>query len=278
MLLLEYVEKFLADRDVSAIYQMQVRVRCRMLEEFAGRPIPVAELTCELVNAWLAAAKEKKLSAYTVATYRANVLAVWNAAYQDNLNDCPPLRLRPIKRPRLLVRAYTRAEIRQLLAHAATLRGKHRDGNLRKDFWRAAIHAAYSTGLRRGDLLRIFKRDISDDGSVEIIQSKTEEPHSVWLSPESLCYAGRLKDANGLLLPWPHRLDAMVWAFRRIRNAAGVKRGSLSWLRKSAGSYADAENPGSGRRLLGHRTDAVFTRHYEDRSITRASPVSPPPL
>lgn len=278
MLLSDFVDRYLAERDVSAMYGEQLRVRCRMLQEFAGRALCVADLNCSLVNDWLSRAKDSGLSPYTVATYREHVLAVWNAAYQAELNDCPPLRLRRIKKPRLIVSAYTHSEILTLLLRASTLRGKMRNGNRRAHFWQAMIHASYSTGLRRGDLLRIFTRQIAGDGTAQIIQSKTNEPVLVRFSGDALRFAAKMQDRNGLLLPWPYRLDAMVLAFRRLRIAAGVNRGSLKWIRRAAGTYAEANRPGDGAKLLGHRSPIVFSRHYEDQSISRPAPVSPPPL
>lgn len=276
--LVDYADQFLAGRDVSAIYAYQIRLRCRMLCKFCGRTLFIADLTCELLNSWLNHAKERGLSAYTINAYREQILVLWKSAYWDRLTEIPPLRVRPVKKPRLMVRAYTHEEIRTLLNAASKLRGHHDNGNKRSDFWRAMIHSAYSTALRRGDLLVAFRKFIAPDGTYRLIQRKTGLPLIVQFSPEAIAYIERLSDPNGLALPWPHRLDSLVWAFRRLRNLAGIKHGSLKWLRRSAGTYAEQAVPGNGKRILGHRSDGVFERHYKDALLIDGAPPTPPPL
>lgn len=277
--LTEYAERFLAERDVSEIYIYQVRLRVLKLNEWAGRELLVSELTCELMNQWLAdLLATPGLSPYTVNTYRANVLAVWNAAIMDGLNDCHPARLRRVKKPRRIIEAYSHAEIRQLLAEAARLKTKHPDGNRRADWWQAFIHAAYSTGLRRGDLLAIPAKRVSEDGQYATIMRKTGYRVTVKFSAETMRFAHQLQHTEGLLLPWPYRLDAMSWSFRRIRKRAGIDRGSIKWLRRSAGSYAESIQRGAGATLLGHRNESVFRNHYEDQDLTTSTAIEPPTI
>jgi hypothetical protein len=60
--------------------------------------------------------------------------------------------------------------------------------------------------------------------------------------------------------------------------AAGVRDGCFKWLRRSAGSYADAAQAVNGSRLLGHADQRVFGKHYEDKSINRKEPIAPPKI
>lgn len=276
MTLLKHVERYLAGRDVSRDYAKMLRAHCRAFTEWYGCDAPIKELDCDAANAWLASMKDEH-SPYTVDTYRRNLLAVWRDAYMEGLNDNPPLRLRQIKKPRRVVEAYTLCELRQLLASAAKLKGRHRNGNRRSDFWCAMIHAAYSTGLRRGDLLLVFRRDIAHDGTLSLVQHKTGIQLRVRFSLQALKYIDRLKDANGLALPWPYRKDAIAPRFKKLRNMGGVVRGTLKWVRRAAGSYAEREQPGNGPKLLGNGPQ-VFRDSYEDRTITGEEPPSPPPL
>lgn len=279
MFLLDYVEQFISARDLTSTYSAMLRAHSRHFVAWSGRNVGIDELDCDRVNAWLLELRSgTKLSPYTIDTYRRNLLAVWRAAYFDKLNLNAPLRVRAIKKPRQLVRAYKREEILKLLHTAGNLRGYHINGNRRRDFWRAIIHAAYSTGLRRSDLLLIFKHEVQPDGTLHLVQRKTGYSVCVSLSPDALKYAERLTDRNGLLLPWPYRHDALPPRFKKLRELAGLKQGSLKWLRRSAASYAEKENPGAGPRLLGHRGEQVFRQHYEDPTISRQNPFSPPPL
>lgn len=273
-----YVEEFLNARDVSEAYAELVRARCRSFVRFCKRSIEVHEIESALVNAWLASLPRQNLSASTIDGYRRNLLVVWKTAVEDGLCDNLPIRVRKIKVPRQVVEAYTHAELRALLRTAAQLKGRHRNGNRRADFWSAFIHGAYSTALRRSDLLLVFRRQLASDGTAAIIQSKTGHIQRVRFSKECLEFAGKLRDDNGLLLPWPYHKNALYRRFQTIVRLSGVKRGSLKWIRRSAASYAESQQLGAGPKMLGHRGVDVFKAHYEDLNISSAVPITPPPL
>jgi integrase len=275
--LVGYVERFLSLRDVSVAYATLLRTRCKHFVKWRKRAVRIADLNCDDVNAWLAALQTQSLHPETVDGYRRNLLAIWRDAYSEGFNNNPPLRIRKIKKPRRVIYAYSHAELQQLLHAARKLRGWHRNGNRRAVFWMALIHSAYSTGLRRGDLLLVFRDQIAANGTTTIIQHKTDIQVRVKFSAEALKWAMQLKCPNGLLLPWPYRKDALPPRFQALKKMAGVKRGTLKWIRRSAGSHAERDNPGDGPRLLGHSPE-VFRASYEDQSITERKPPEPPPL
>lgn len=276
--LVGYVEKFLRERDVSRDYAEQIRKRCRHFVRWKRRSVRINELTHDDINAWLACLRERNLRPETIAGYRRNLLTIWRDAYNEGANDNPPLRVRQIKVPRRIIEAYTLAEINKLLVASSKLHGRHANGNRRADFWQAMIHAAYSTALRRGDLLLVFRHQIANNGVASIIQSKTGHQHTVRFSDEALYFANRLTCPNGLLLPWPYRKDALPPRFQALKRLAGVNRGTLKWIRRSSASYADREQPGNGTRILGHRSPQLFNQAYNDRSISGEKPPEPPKL
>lgn len=277
--LMACVRDFLSARDVNKVYARNVLSRCASYAKFVGRSVHVGELNYNDANRWLTALQAKgTLTPATIDGYRRCLLAVWNDAYENGLTETPPLRVKKIKVPRVVIQAYTHAELRKLLHAAENLKGRHRNGNRRADFWQAMIHAAYSTALRRSDLLRVFKRDIDANGFASVIQGKTGHIVRVKFSPETLKFAGRLTDYNGLLLPWPYHIEQMVPRFDCLKRAAGVNRGSLKWIRRSAASYAERDQIGGGSRLLGHRSPEVFRESYNDATISGERPVEPPRL
>lgn len=278
MTLMRYVEVFLAARDVCPAYAKLIRTRCRSLTRFSQRSIRVAELDSAIVNAWLADLQRQKLRPHTIDGHRRNLLVVWRAAIEDGLTDQQPIRIRKIKVPRLIIHAYTADELRRLLHAASQLKGRHRNGNRRAIFWQAMIHSAYSTALRLSDLLLVFRHQIGSDGSASIVQSKTGYIHRVRFSKQALHFAAQLSDANGLLLPWPYRKDAITPRFQAIKRLAGIERGSLKWIRRSAASYAERQQNGAGPRMLGHRGEDVFREYYCDSSIAESLPPMPPEL
>ena len=273
----QYANKYLASRDVSAMYHNMLRAHVRCFIEWAG-DIPIAAVNSDLVNEWLEALLETDLAANTVRTYRNNFCAVWRDAYMAGFNNEPPLRVKPVKLPKQIVCCFTHEEIGKLILAARTRKGCLDNGVKRSDFWEALILAAYATGLRKGDLLRLKREQIGPDGKAVVIQGKTGYPAVVRIPPEALAIIDRMKTDCGRALPWPYRDDALTVRFRLIVKAAGVRPGSLRWLRRSAGSYAEKMQPGSGKRLLGHRAEWVFRDHYHDLSVAPPETVEPPPM
>jgi integrase len=273
-----YTDRYLMARSVSSDYAKTLRARIAAFTDWAGADVPVECLTCEMANEWLAELAECGMSAWSLRGYRQALLAVWGAAFQTGDNHNPPLRVRLVRPPRLVVEAYTHGEIAKLLRCAEGLAAIHADGNRASDFWLAAIHVAYSCGPRRGDLLAVKRTHVSPDGVLSFVQSKTKYPHRVQLSSQAILYCSRLKSDAGYLLAWPYTADWFTRTFRRLRDSAGVTRGSFKWIRRSAGSYAEKQQPGAGARLLGHRDASVFIRFYNDATISGELPISPPPL
>lgn len=251
-------------------------------EWFAGqysRQPTVADLDAENVNAWLAEAKASGRSAWTVSGYRRNILAIWTHAYQAGETDEPPLRLRTIRVPAVPIQAWTLNEIRRLDAAAARLAGDYPRGIRRATFWRTMVHAAYSTGLRRGDLLRLRRDRIAPNGLVEITQHKTNQVVRVQLDATSLAGIAKMASAGDpRAMPWFGHIRTFSTHFRHLVKLAGIRPGSLKWLRRSAASYCERDHPGSARHLLGHRSAGLADRYYLDRGICGGMPPSPPTL
>lgn len=276
--LIAYTDRYLCSRSVSVDYAATLRARIAAFTLWAEADIPIECLACDMANEWLSELAEGGMSAWSLRGYRGALLAVWTEAYQAGDNPNPPLRVKLIRPPRLLVEAYTHEEIAKLLRQAELLTTFHADGNRASEFWLAAIHVAYCCGPRRGDLLAVKKTHVTPKGILSFVQHKTNYPHRVLLSDEALAYCSRLQSDTGNLLPYPYTADWFSRSFVRIRDAAGVTRGSFKWIRRSAGSYAEKKQAGAGARLLGHRDPAVFHRFYNDETISGDMPVSPPPL
>ena len=134
--------------------------------------------------------------------------------------------------------------------------------------------------MRRGDLLRLKRLQLRDDGTVTVLRRKTGYPVRVKLSPNALAAVRKLKpdDDNDRFLPWAFTTNRLATTFNAIVKAAGVRKGQFRWLRRSAGSYAESVQPGGGSRLLGHRDERMFRRHYEDCDITQTTVIEPPPI
>lgn len=276
--LLAYTDRVLVARDITPDYASKVRYCVRAFCEWLGCDPGIDGLDAPPVNEFLAHLQQSKRPD-TVAGYRRAILVVWNEGYRAGDNDNPPLRVRRIKTPRDPVDAFRHAEILILLAYVSMLAGFFPNGAKRADFWTAAIHSAYSTGLRRGDLLKLRRDQVGENGICRLRQSKTGYPVTVKLSPEALAAIGRMKHVpSDRALPWPFHENALGRQFRRIAKAAGIRPGQFRWLRRSAASYAEYESPGNGSRILGHRSPRIFRDFYEDATITAQEPIQPPPI
>lgn len=275
--IIAYADRFLLSRTVSFDYANTLRQRVEAFCKWAGCDLPIHDVTSELVNEWLAELEQGGMGRWSLVGYRGAMLTIWTAAFEAGDNDNAPLRVRRISKPRLVVEAYTHAEIKLLLARAAKIKEIHSDGNRGSDFWRAAIHLGYSCGPRRGDLLAVEWRHVTPDGRLSFVQHKTGFPNTVRLSVDAIKFCRRL-NGDGPLLPWPYSIDWFSRRFKRLRIAAGVRRGSFKWVRRSAGSYAERERKGAGSRLLGQRDESVFRRFYEDVTIVGQDSPGPPPL
>ena len=274
----DFVGSYLLSRDVTPNYAALLRARVRRFLAWRGGDVPIDELDSDEVNRFLAFLQTTTASRVTVDNYRRALLCVWRAAYMDRLNDHPPLRVRTIRQPRRIVQAFTADEIRRLLTVAERLGGFFPNGARRADFWTAIIAAAYSTGLRRGDLLAIGKEDIRTDGTVSLVQSKTGYPITVQIGSDAIAAIRRMPIELPRAFPWPFHENALPRQFRVLVKAALIRPGQFKWIRATAGSYAENAVPGNGPKMLGHRSAGVFRKHYEDVSITQPNPIVPPPL
>ena len=89
----EYVEQYYLERQIKDTSVKQLAVAARALERFAGRGVPVSELSDELVNRWLVDLEQSGRSPHTVRGRRRDVLTLWRSARAAGLvetvrHDC----------------------------------------------------------------------------------------------------------------------------------------------------------------------------------------------
>ncbi|MCA9235674.1 MAG: hypothetical protein KDA44_09385 [Planctomycetales bacterium] len=272
--LAQFVEWYLSCRSLAPIYANQLRARARKLEEFTAEKAIADVLTEPNVNAFLASLGG--FAAATLRGYRNDLLTLWAAAADENLVADPRRRrIRTIRVPATLIECYTLDEARALLAAAGTMRRNYPHGVSRADYWTAAIRLAWETGLRRGDLFAFTMTNVDPAGRWRLIQHKTGRLATGRLRTATLAALLHIGDEKPCA--WPLRIEQFSRQFRRLRDAAGVTRGSWKWLRRSSGSYVEAAQVGAGHRHLGHSSQGVFAKHYDAR-LDPAAAVLPPPL
>lgn len=234
-----------------------------------------------MANRWLMELQQSSgLAPHTIHGYRTALHAVWKFAYEESFTEIPPLRLRKIKRPPLLVEAYTHEQLRMLRITALNLPRNIEGTKIpRAVWWGAYIPAAYSTGLRRGCLLSLQHRHIDNDGVCVVYAKKTGKLTARRLASYAIDGIAEIATYINSPLAFPRGSADHAFGedFKQIVLRAGLPEHSTSkWMRRSAISYAEAELAGQGKELGGHSDERVTNRSYRDMRIAPPPIVEPP--
>lgn len=272
--LADFARRFTDSRELNPDYAATLRSRAAAFQRQAGESRIAAVLSETRLNAFLASLADR--SPYTVRGYRTDLLTLWYAAADDGLAPYPVARrVRRKPLPELLVECYTVGEAQALLAAAGELAGRYPNGVARADYWRAAIRLAWDAGIRRGDVWA-FRRDVvRPDGTLRIVQRKTRRVLVARLRATTVAALNRIGQPQPLA--WTMCAERFGKHFRALADAAGVTRGTFKWLRRSSGSYVEAQQPGAGHKHLGHCSAATFARYY-DAHLGRCTLPQPPAL
>lgn len=274
-LLISFAYRYWATRDASIGWQNQLRYVVVHFSKFIGRPATFDDLTVDNVNAWIAEMCASKLSKQSCRSKRRVLLVLWRAAADRDLAPMLPERkIRKVKAPPLIPKAWTADEMRRLIATCRELRGP-RNGDFPARFWLAFVLVAYNTGLRLSDLVRLRFDDIGADGGFTIIQQKTGFPVTCHLKPATLAAVANLAGRGDRI--FAYHLQTMQAQFKHIVRRAGLV-GSIKTLRRTAATLCECATPGSASALLGHRDPALAVRHYLDPRQVQASKALPPEL
>jgi len=249
-----------------------------MCRHAGGFDLPVAEITADWLNGWLAAMTSGER---TKIKHRGNALTLLRAAADAGWCPEPVARkVRKPRRPKPKPSAWSLDQLRRIRDAADDL-----DGVIRRHgtavpaciYWGCLIRLAYETGLRRGNLFALRQSDVTDAGLIYVRHEKTGEPHLCSLSPHTLALLRRLP--GECPLRWADS-RSFYRRWRRICTAAGVPYGALHRCRKTAATQVwleDQSNPTRVQQFLGHLTPEMW-RHYVDRSQGGDRPPQPPEL
>lgn len=263
-------------RDVKPSTLYQYQIAADLFERWAGGPIILEQLDEKSLSAWLRdyAATHKP---DTVRSKRNSILALWRAAADDGLCDDPVgRRVRRCSVPESVVEAWTKAEVEQLLATAATLKRRHRCGLSRAEWWTLAIRVAWDSGLRWADQVAIPVSAVRPDGWTTVRQAKTSKVATFQFSASTMAALRESLDRcpRSLVIPWPASGETFRDQVTTLVKKAKVRAGTWKWLRRGSGSDVELQERGAGHVHLGN-TAKVFERHYAAPSIIGRSIPSP---
>jgi len=268
MTLIELARAYVQRVGGSAGYMEQMEVLCRRLPWTAGdlRPERIDAYLTEALNHW---------SPSTVANHRRMLGTLMRFAASEGLVDRSiPRPLRRVKRPPPAPRAWSHAEIIQLLGACKKLPGgrKCRHAAL----MRAWILVAYSTGLRLGDLLQI-RYDQMRGQRILVRQHKTGTPHCVHVDDNAMRAIHALPKLGPRIFGDLICRDKVLSQMRLLARLSGIP-GSTKFLRRSGATYCEAGGK-DARIHLGHRTGAMKV-HYVDPLLLaeerQDAPTAPP--
>lgn len=282
MHLADDVETLIAERSICEGTQNQYRRSVRCYSEFLGKPAERGHLVEPSINRWLMSV-EKKRSPETVLGRKRGITAVWNwLAEQQLVPHYNPNRLRRIKTPEHVPKAWSLDNERALLAAAATMPGRLACGVTAVELLTAWVWIGYESGLRPSDILRIRVDQVGK--TVSIVQHKTGKPHTFSLSEaalaalEPLCQPGR-DAAFGLPRSTARRWElklfeaAEPFGFTRSRGQA------LGTLRKTHGTEVCRHSGlAAAAQSLGHVSGTLIARQSYVQPDAIQKPPAPPRL
>lgn len=242
----DFAAAYCLTKGVTAGYARQYRILCNRFDWH------METLTTDAVDLYLTAALDK-LNPITVHRHRRMIQTLireWQRTGQ--VNTCT----RPIRRVQYRlppVRAWSREEMGRLLAVAGQMSGGTRKCEYRL-LLPAWIRVAFSTGLRRGDLLQIEHSQIRAN-KIAVCQSKTGHVHVATLSPAALASISSLPKRGPKIFGGLVSGVQIVRAMRRLVKQAGLC-GSGKYLRRASATYAELVGI-SATRQLGHRSPGM---------------------
>lgn len=255
MLLQEFARYYARKVGASPGYLEQLEVCTKRL------PWHIEQMTTEMVDEYLTQALTH-LSPVTVANHRRYLTTLMRAAQRDRLvNQCTG-GFRRVKTPRPVPRAFSLAEIRQLVAAARQTPGHFRD--LKKsEFLEAWFLSAYCLGLRTSDLHAMRWADVRGQ-RVYLRQQKTSTPHVAVFTDEALAACKRLPRRERVFGDYAAINTIQQWVAECVKRA-GLD-GTTRFLRRSCATYAKVAGM-SPQAKLGHLTPGLAERSYVDQLL-----------
>lgn len=258
MLLREFADDYCTRVGGSLGYREQLNVLTRRL------PWHVEDLNPEKINQYLTDALQS-LAATTVANHRRMLKTLYKTAVADGLAANSTKAIRAVKHFFPPPRAWSMSELATLVEAAKKMPG----GTLKRPceyrlLMPAWVLTAYSSGLRRGDMLAVRWDQLRDD-RICIIQNKTSSMHVCVLDEAAVSAIRKLPKYEMRIFGGIIGKDQIRRVLRRLVDRAGLT-GSGKYLRRSSATFAELSGMNSTLHL-GHRTPGLAFRHYVDPVI-----------
>lgn len=268
------LDHYLAEREVAVKYQKLLAATVRRLEDSGVKN--VFQLTPDRVNSFLS---KLPVGQTTRSNIRRMTLGLWRHAFESGFTNEPPRRIRRIPPARVVVRAWSKEEVENLLGLAErdeTPISRRFPKLQRRHVFPAWILLAWDSGMRFSDVHLLTRRDIRG-GCVAVTASKTGKVTVRKLSTPCLQAISSLPASpDGTLFQWamPRRRAFVHW--RAFLDAHGIE-GSSKYLRRGGATNVERKQRGAASAFLGHTDPRLAPRFYLDQTLLDVT-IGPDPL
>ena len=273
------MSKMLSPIDIAARYLSERECCAKYAAQMAKLAARISSFSAQAINSYLRE-RSASLSPSSVANDRRVILTLWRYAWEEGLTPEAPRGVMRVKVPAKTVRAWTMAEVRQLVKSAERFCQKRlRNGANLGVFLQCWVMLAYETGARYGDIFS-WTEDNFRGTAVGWVTSKTGVPCTRVVSQKTLELVGKMLQASpdGRVLGWVCCRRQSFKFMKLLLASCGMKDGSGRWLRRSAATHVEMTQPGKAQWFLGHKTPGLAARHYLDQSQLIGASSGPPPL
>lgn len=264
MSVLKILGSYLLQHELKRTSEAQMATILKVFLNWVGVPdMPTEHFTAERINEFLLSKQREGKSSHYRRSLRNSLKALYRFA-----NDGAGEPIRPVRLESLEPESWTADEIEKLIAACDEL--SYRDRN----WWRTFILVAYYSGLNACDIHRLEKRHIPANGCVAFARAKTGKRVFFGLPQEVVAEVYAIAPAEGPIWALHTSQEAFRMRFNRLVRLAGIRAGTFKRIRKTSGTLVEVANPGQGHRHLGNEP-AIFSRHYEDKTVTQSVPTMP---
>lgn len=255
-------------RDISRGYAANVLRTARKMDA-AG--ITADNINGEIVSHWLSSMRAKGLSPRSVHSERRTAITIWKFGIEEGMISAPLRNLPKVKVPRKVVRAFTRDQCTRAVKSFSECDFSREIGVFKKSkcpvgLWMEAwTRLCYESACRFTDGYALRAESVVP-GGVAFTASKTGQPVIRRVSARTSQLLDQLIEMSpdGTVFSWA---VSRRWAFANIKKCfvrLGLKEGRSQWLRRAAATHAEMLEKGAGAKVLGHRTQGLFEKHYCD--------------
>lgn len=284
MNLQEYAEIYFKDHDTGlkdTTKNCYYRPAAKMFDNAIG--VPVEALNKEAANKFVEWLRVQPKRPKTQHSRRRAFATLWTAAHDANIAP-PPVPFRKIAVPKASPVAWSFDSVKRIVESVHGDRRNWVNGIEYGVYWESLFRAAWDSALRLGDLLEIERDwiicDSDGGGLLRKVMQKTQREHFVKFHPSTMQMIDlAMSQSPERRLIWPLRTTRRRF-YENVKTILkhNSENGTFRYFRRSAVTYAESQNTGSGQQMAGHLDSRTTRESYIDPTLLPRSVVVVKPL